>query len=221
MRYEDIHISDASIRQSFIQYMNQGNFVSALALLENNPQVTDRSTMAAVFNELRERVFGLENVYYTEVENYLSNLSVQMQDTVNNLNDMGQFDASVEYQERNVVIYNDNYYYCLQNPPVGTLPTNETFWLYLGLKGKNGLDGLTNVAFKGQYSSTATYQPNDIVYVEPNFYYAKVESTGQPIADTNYWGILFKADTPKILVQETQPSDTELEVNDFWFQILS
>ena len=221
MRYEDIHISDATIRQNFIQLMNLGSVASALKLLEDNPQLTDKSTMAAVFNELRERIFGLENVYYTEVEDYMSNLLVQMQDTVDDLVDMGEFDATVEYKERNLVYYNNEYYYCLQNPPVGTLPTNNLFWLYLGLRGTRGVDGITNMTFKGQYLETESYQPNDIVYSGLNFYYAKVASTGQPVTDESYWGVFIKTNAVKILVQAEAPTETQLETNDFWFQILN
>lgn len=221
MRYEDIHISDVSIRQNFINFINAGNFASALKLLEDNPQVTDKSTMAIVFNELRERVFGLENVYYTEVEDYMANLLVQMQDTVNDLNDMGEFDATVEYKERNLVHYDNNYYYCLQNPPVGTLPTNETFWLYLGLRGVRGRDGISNVTFKGQYSDTEQYNANDIVYLGLNFYYAKIPNSGQPVTNTEYWGLFLETNAIKILVQAETPGPTDMGANDFWFQILN
>lgn len=221
MRYEDIHISDATIRNDFIELYNLGSVASALKLLEDNPQVVDKSTMAAVFNELRERVFGLENVYYTEVEGYMANLLVKMQDTINDLNDCGEFDSTVEYKERNLVHYNGDYYFCLQDPPIGTLPTDELFWLHLGLRGRPGGDGISNVIFKGPYSETVQYETNDIVFVGLNFYYAKIPSLGQPVTNTAYWGLFLETNAIKILVQAETPGPTDMGANDFWFQILN
>lgn len=223
MRYEDIHISDSTVYSQFKQLMDLGSVASALQLLENNPQVVDKSTMAEVFNELRERVFGLENVYYTEVEDYMSNLLVQMQNNIDDFVVRGKYSPTEEYFERNFVFVGDVCYYCLQKPPVGTGPTDtggDTFWLRLGLGGLPGVDGITNIVFKGQYSETATYAKNDIVYSGKTFYYAKQASAGQPLGDNDYWGVFFTANAPYILVSETEPQEGQLSYPNFWFQIV-
>ena len=219
MRYEDIHLEDATLYHNFQQFVSLGNYASALQLLENS-QFDNKKVVAEVFNDLMERIYGTENIYYVETDQYMQQLIQNMQTAIDDLNYVGTYNNTVAYKERNFVEYNGNIYYCLQDTNAGTAPTNTSFWMLLGLKGKDGLDGLTNITFKGLYSATETYNTNDVVYVGRTFYYAKQSSTGQEIGENEYWGIFIIVKVPYILTQAELPEPDELISGDFYFQII-
>lgn len=219
MQFEDIHLSDVQLYALFRQYYTAGNYTAALNVLSSNPQLDLKAITADNMNELSERVYGMENVYYVEVEQYLANLLQSMQTDVNNLSNQNQYNATQQYYENNFVYYNNEVYFCIKEPPIGTDPTNTTYWLYLGLFGKDGLYGLTNLTFVGPWDTNTLYTTNQVVYVDYTFYWALQDNQGQdPTTESNeYWGVLFTVDFQKIIVSDSTPENSR--TNDFWFQI--
>lgn len=216
MQFQDIHISDTQLYNLFRQYFSVGNYTQALNILSQNSQLTNKIVNAEIINDLSERLSGFENEYYTEVEQYLSQLLADMQTEVDNLSNQNEYSATVQYRVKNFVYYNNEIYFCTLTPPVGTLPTNTQYWLYLGLKGKTGQNSLINMTFKGLYSDTTEYNTYDIVYQGNTFYYAIQGSTGQSLTDTTYWGVLFNASIQQVLASSTQPDI--INPKDFWWQ---
>lgn len=219
MQFEDIHLSDTQLYALFRQYYTAGNYSGALNILSQNPQLSLKAITADNLNELSERVYGLENVYYVEVEQYLSNLLQSMQADVNNLSNQNQYSATQQYYPKNFVYYNDEVYFCLQEPPIGTDPTNTTYWLYLGLLGTQGNIGLSNLSFVGQWNTNTVYTTNQVVYIGYTFYWALQDNQGQdPTTESSeYWGVLFTVDPQQIVTSVNVPENQN--VDDFWFQI--
>ena len=219
MQFEDIHLSDAQLYTLFRQYYKNGAYQEALNVLAQNPQLDLKAITADNLNELSERVYGMENVYYVEVEQYLANLLQSMQTDVNNLSNQNQYSATQQYYENNFVYYNDEVYFCIKEPPVGTDPTNTTYWLYLGLFGQNGKFGLSNLTFAGLWNTNTVYTTNQVVYIGYTFYWALQDNQGQdPTTESSeYWGVLFTVEPQQIVVDINQPINQN--TNDFWFQI--
>lgn len=219
MQFEDIHLSDAQLYTLFRQYYKNGAYQEALNILSQNPQLDLKAIIADNLNDLSERVYGMENVYYTEVEQYLANLLQSMQTDVNNLSNQNQYSATQQYYENNFVYYNDEIYFCIKEPPIGTDPTNTTYWLYLGLFGQNGLYGLSNLTFVGPWNTNAVYTTNQVVYIGYTFYWALQDNQGQdPTTESSeYWDVLFTVQPQQIVTDTNQPENQN--TNDFWFQI--
>lgn len=219
MQFEDIHLSDAQLYALFRQYYKNGAYQEALNILTQNPQLDLKAITADNLNDLSERVYGMENVYYVEVEQYLANLLQSMQTDVDNLSNQNQYSATQQYYPKNFVYYNNNVYFCIQEPPIGTDPTNTTYWLYLGLFGQNGLYGLSNLTFVGPWNTNTVYTTNQVVYIDYTFYWALQDNQGQdPTTESSeYWGILFTAEPQQIVADINQPENQN--PNDFWFQI--
>lgn len=219
MQFEDIHLSDTQLYALFRQYYKNGNYQEALNILTQNPQLDLKAITADNLNELSESVYGMENVYYVEVEQYLANLFQSMQIDVNNLSNQNQYNSTKQYYENNFVYYDNEVYFCIKEPPIGTLPTNTTYWLYLGLFGEKGKGGIQNLNFSGLWNNLFTYDTNDVVFVDNVFYWAKQANQNQnPINNENYWGVLFEVPLQKIVVSNIDPMD-EINANDFWWQI--
>lgn len=219
MKFEDIHLSDLQLYTLFRQYYKNGAYQEALNILSQNHQLNLKGILADHLNDFNERVYGMENVYYVEVEEYLTSLLQSMQIDVNNLSNQNQYNETKQYYENNFVYYNDEVYFCIKEPPIGTNPTNQEYWLYLGLFGKNGLYGLINLDFVGQWDANTVYTTNQVVYIDYTFYWALQDNQGQdPTIDSNeYWDVLFTAEVQKISTNLKQP--IEQNINDFWFQI--
>lgn len=220
MQFEDIHLSDTQLYALFRQYYTSGNYTAALNLLSQNPQLQLKAIIADNLNELNERVYGLENVYYVEVEDYLNNLLQSMQTKVNNLSNQNQFISTQQYYPMNFVYYNDEVYFCIQEPPIGIDPTNTEYWLHLGLFGDKGKGGLVNLTFVGEWDNLTQYNINDVVFVGDTFYWAEQSNQGQPPGEgtDGYWGILFVVPIQQVVVSTVDPSST-LNADDFWWQI--
>lgn len=216
MQFQDIHISDTQLYNLFQQYFSTGNYTQALNILSQNSQLINKIINAETINDLSERLSGFENEYYTEVEQYLSQLLTNMQTDVNNLSNQNEYSTTVQYQVKNFVYYNNEVYFCTTTPSIGTLPTNTQYWLYLGLKGKNGQNSLVNMNFKGLYSDTTNYNTYDIVYQDTIFYYAIQDNIGQPLTDTTYWGVLFETSSQQVITSSTVP--IVINPKDFWWQ---
>lgn len=219
MQFEDIHLSDTQLYALFRQYYKNGAYQEALNILSQNPQLDLKAIIADNLNDLNERVYGMENVYYVEVEQYLADLLQSMQTDVNNLSNQNQYSATQQYYENNFVYYNNEVYFCIKEPPIGTDPTNATYWLHLGLFGENGLYGLSNLTFVGTWNTNAVYTTNQVVYIGYTFYWALQDNQGQDPAteSSEYWGVLFTVDPQQIVASTNVPENQN--VGDFWFQI--
>ena len=219
MQFEHIQLSDAQLYTLFRQYYKNGAYQEALNILTQNPQLDLKAITADNLNDLSERVYGMENVYYVEVEQYLANLLQSMQTDVYNLSNQNQYSATQQYYPKNFVYYNNNVYFCIQEPPIGTDPTNTTYWLYLGLFGQNGLYGLSNLTFVGPWNTNTVYTTNQVVYIDYTFYWALQNNQGQdPTTESSeYWGVLFTVEPQQIVADINQPENQN--ANDFWFQI--
>ena len=215
--YQDIQIPDASLQQQLQQYWATGQYSQALSLLSTNAtQLQGKAFIADLINILSSGVLDLETRYNTAVPVFLSSLATQYSTLISNFISQGTWNASVQYTPFNFVVYNSEVYMCISQPPTGTVPTDTTYWLYLGLRGEQGAPGI-DVNMRYTWNSANTYNPNDLVVYGTNIYVALVQNTGvTPGSDSNTWGI-FVATTPgQINVGTAAPS--KYVQNTVWFQ---
>ena len=59
MKYQDMHLSDVDLNSQFKQYMANGQYDAALAILQNN-QLTDKTVIAAIFNYVTNRIIEVQ-----------------------------------------------------------------------------------------------------------------------------------------------------------------
>lgn len=217
IHYQDIQIPDVALYQQFQQYMSAGNYTAGLQLLaDNNIQLNGKAFVADVINTISQGVANLESRYNTGVTLFLANLTSQFNLLINNLIKKGTWNATLQYTPYNFVIYNQELYMCIQQPPIGTNPTNSTYWLYIGLRGATGAAGV-NVTLEYDWNSQTTYQVNDVVVYQNNLYAAVQNNTNvTPGTDPNTWTIFLSATPGEIFVSTTAPT---LPSDDtVWFQ---
>lgn len=215
--YQDIQIPDVSLQTQLQQYWSSGQYSQALSLLSTNAtQLQGKAFIADVINILSSGILALEADYNTAVPVYLSNLANQYFTLINNFISKEAWNNTATYTPFNFVVYNGEIYMCIANSAAGTLPTDTTYWLYLGLQGEQGAPGI-DVNMRYTWNSANTYNPNDLVVYGTNIYVALVQNTSvTPGTDDSTWGI-FLASTPgQIYVGTTAPAHPVQ--NTVWFE---
>lgn len=186
--YQDIQIPDYNLQQLFMQYYKQGQYQEALSLLAgNSAQLQGKAFIASTINTIISGLLTLEDYYNTGVTVFLSNLAAQYQQMVNNLKRAGNWNAALQYTPYNFVRYNDEIYMCIEQPPIGTLPTDDTYWLYLNIRGIDGEPGI-DVVMRYDWNGTDTYNINDLVVYNDTWWVALQQNTNVvPGEDANVW----------------------------------
>ena len=216
-RYQDIQIPDTTIRQQYKNYWTTGQYSQALSLLANNStQLQGKAFIADMLNILSSGILNLEERFNSGVPVFLSNLAMQYSTLINNFVNRSVWNEAVIYTPYNFVIYNDEIYMCIQQTIAGTLPTDSSYWLYLGLQGTKGEPGI-DVNMRYSWFSANTYNPNDLVVYGANIYVALVQNTNVvPGSDPNTWGIFITTTPGEIYVGMTAP--TKFIQNTVWFK---
>lgn len=219
LHYQDIQIPDVVLRQQFRQYMETGQYAEALAILSNNGnQLKGKAYIADTINKIISGVVNLQERYNTGVTVYLSDLAIQYNVLIDNLRKRGNWQSNIQYTPYNFVVYDENIYMCFQKPPLGTLPTDTTYWLFLGLRGSVGVPG-TNVSMRYDWNAGTPYELNDLVVYNGNIYCAKNANTNVVPTDLNTWVLFLATSEGKINVGVNPP---EKPVRDMvWFQTQS
>lgn len=217
LHYQDIQIPDVTLQQQFKQYVLGGQYNQALALLTTNEQqLQGKAYIANTINTIASGILDLESRFNNGVTLFLSDLATQYNDLIINMKKAGTWNANTQYVPYNFVIYNQQIYMCLIEPPIGILPTSSYYWLYLGLRGETGAPGV-NVTMQYDWNNGASYQPNDLVVYDNNIYVAlKTNSGVTPGTDETTW-LLFLVSVPgQIFIGTTAPQ--YYGQNTVWFQ---
>ena len=214
---QDIQTQDVSLKNSFVQLFESGQYSDALELLDNNQeQLKGKAFVSNLINLISSGILDLEQRYNNSVPVFLSNLSSEYFILIDNFIKKGTWNAAVQYQKFNFVVYNSEIYMCLQQPPIGTLPTDTGYWMYFGLLGIQGAPGV-DVSVKYAWNVSNTYFTNDIVTYNSNIYVAKKESTGiAPGTDESAWQIFIALTPGQIYVSPTEP-EKKIQ-NSVWFK---
>ena len=219
LRYQDIQLPDVNLRQQFQEYMATGQYNEAMVLLLTNQQLQGKAYIASAINTIINGVMDLEERYYNGTTVFLSNLAAQYNLLINNLKRSGTWNNSIQYTPYNFVIYNQEFYMCIVQPPIGTLPTDDNYWVYVGLRGNPGAPGV-DLIMQYEWEAGKTYNPNDLVTHDGDIYVALTQNTGlPPDLNPSTWLLFLKMDKGGITVGITPP---DLPSNNaMWFQTQS
>lgn len=216
LHYQDIQVPDVSLRERFRSFCLQGDFMSALELLTTNEaQLRGKAYIADTVNLICNGVLELESRFNDGVLIYLATLANQWQALINNMRKRGNWTVNDIYDKNNFVVYQDEVYMALQDIEAGILPTNDTYWLKMNLRGDEGANGL-NVVVKYAWNEYSTYSVNDLVTYGSNIYVCIKSNKGiKPDSDSTYWIPFIRIEMGKINIGTTPPN---VEVVDtIWF----
>lgn len=217
--YQDIQIPDVTLKNQLANYFATGQYQAGINLLnQNQEQLETKAYVANVINQLIFGITYLETAYSNGSTVFLSNLTTEFNNLIAQFLNRGQYLATTQYAQFNFVVYNEEIYMCLQDPPVGTNPTNTTYWLEVGLRGNQGYAG-TDVVMKYAWNQAINYETNDLVAYNGDLYVALRQNiNSNPAQNSDDWLLFVTVPKGKIHVGITAPSGDALVDNTVWFQ---
>lgn len=220
LKYQDIQIADIALRTQFESYMSVGNYSQALRLLsDNQSQLQGKAWIGDSINTLVNGIITLESLYNDNVIKFLSDLSETLQSLVDNYRNVGTWIVGNEYKELNFVAYDNEMYMALQDVPVNTPITDTNYWLYVGLRGEQGVAGV-NVRQQYDYSSGKAYNINDLVVYQGQIYVALKSNTNVLPTNSDTWLLYERVVKANIYVSNVAPTE-ELINGKIWFKTQS
>lgn len=220
LKYQDIQIADIALRTQFESYMSVGNYSQALRLLsDNQSQLQGKAWIGDSINTLVNGIITLESLYNDNVIKFLSDLSETLQSLVDNYRNVGTWIVGNEYKELNFVAYDNEMYMALQDVPANTPITDTNYWLYVGLRGEQGVAGV-NVRQQYNYSSGKAYNINDLVVYQGQIYVALKSNTNVLPTNSDTWLLYERVVKGNIYVSNVAPTE-ELINGKIWFKTQS
>lgn len=217
MEYQNIHLTDEILYQQFKDAYARGDYASALSLLSQGQLTTKRLDAQAV-NTISQFIKKEQRHLYTNVDELLEAYIERKEIGLQNYEYVGVYSSVIEYKANNVVEFEGDYYYLpIAYDKDNQLPPPESPWVKIGRKGKDGIDGIDNLTFKGEYDTSFSYSLNDVVYSDNTFYWAKQASLNVPLSNTQYWGILIQGQAQEMV---TSDSESGLADEDIWLEII-
>lgn len=220
LKYQDIQIADIALRTQFESYMSVGNYSQALRLLsDNQSQLQGKAWIGDSINTLVNGIITLESLYNDNVIKFLSDLSETLQSLVDNYRNVGTWIVGNEYKELNFVAYDNEMYMALQDVPANTPIIDTNYWLYVGLRGEQGVAGV-NVRQQYNYSSGKAYNINDLVVYQGQIYVALKSNTNVLPTNSDTWLLYERVVKANIYVSNVAPTE-ELINGKIWFKTQS
>ncbi len=180
-----------------------GNYTKAFEILKNT-QLNSKSFLSAVMEDVGKVLITVEQYYQNDFENALSLELDRFNNSINDFVDRNVWDKTLQYNIGNFVLYNQDIYVCIQQNQ-NKVPTDQNYWIYLGLKGEKGAYG-TGTTLKYQWNNIFDYSVNDVVYHKERLWVAIQNNTGEePSEQSKYWTIFVNVPKTKIFVSETEP----------------
>lgn len=223
MTFLNIVASDGPLIAQYQQAMEAGNTTLANQILTQIPQGTQKIITATDLNTLSQAMLAIERFFLTDIEPYVQNLQQSWLTTINQFSYKGVWQSGSSYVTNNLVSYTVSglnlVYIALSDIPVGTAPTNQTYWRVLTIQGQQGASG-EGLSYRQEWSSSTQYATNDAVTYDGALWMALQASQNRlPDANPQCWQLVINLGTTTYPIQDTVPSN--LQVDGLWFNTSS
>lgn len=145
-RMNDISVNELAAKQSFDNYISNGQFTEAAAVIQSNPNLAACLFNADKYNKLRDALIATQLTFVDNASNAIWHA----------MENKGEYNSSNTYYKHNIVHYNNNYYMAMGNNFTNILPTNSEYWITMTIKGDTGETG-TGLIPSGEWTNSNTY----------------------------------------------------------------
>lgn len=215
---DDMHLSSKELFNKFYIAMSNNDLSTAQSILNNNPELANQITNSENINELIRGVNERELQPKTDIDYFLDNLDSEFQKMIDNTIVKGLFDINTQYYAHNLVYYNNKGYYAKSIPPLGTLPTDVTYWDEYDIRGLQGYSGIA-LNLRYNWDSSISYDIGDVVIYQNKVWMALIQNINfAPNLNHYPWAlIMIPAEVKKTPIQKEIPID--YPENSIWYKI--
>lgn len=215
----NITASDGPLIAQYQAAMEAGNTVLANQILAQIPNATQKIIKATDLNKITQAILAVERFYKTDIEPYIQTQQESWLNTINRFSYQGVWASGTSYLQNNIVSYTNSglqlLFLATANPPLGTPPTNTSYWRVLTIQGQQGTSG-PGLTYMQEWNSSTTYNTNDAVTYGGGLWMALQPSTNvQPGTNDEFWKLVIPIITTTYPIQATQP--TAQSAGDLWF----
>ena len=222
-QFLDILASDGDLVKQYQIAMQNGDTATANAVLQQIPAYRQKLLTAQDLNKFIDAITATERFYKTDIIPYANEKQTEWKSIIDQFAYLGAYNAETQYKTNNYVSFIMNgveqLYIALSDPPIGTIPTNTTYWRILSLRGPKGLSG-NGLSFAGDWDSSTTYTVDDCVAYDNGLWHSISINTNQyPYDGSAYWELIYRGVVTIYPVSETAP--TTQQDGELWFKILT
>ena len=222
-QFLDILASDGDLVKQYQIAMQNGDMATANTVLQQIPAYRQKLLTAQDLNKFIDAIVATERFYKTDIIPYANEKQAEWQSIIDQFAYLGAYNAETQYKTNNYVSFIMNgveqLYIALSDPPVGTIPTNMTYWRVISLRGPKGLSG-NGLSFAGDWDNVTTYVVDDCVAYDNALWHSLQTNTNQtPYEGSAYWELLYRG-VPTIYPVSVNPPTVQQD-GELWFQILS
>lgn len=219
----DITVDDSVLLTEFQNAIRSGALSLANSILIQIENYDKKIVNASRLNEMRSAILSMEQFYGTDIEPYLDTKQIEWQGIIDRFSYQGDYNVATQYAINNIVKYSslglEKLYICTEIPPIGTLPTNTSYFRVFTIRGEKGASG-TGSTFDFEWDSGYPYNVNTIVVYENKWWNCSVANTNQTPSDgSSYWSLVLDVTQPNFPVQADEPIGQG--IGELWFQVLS
>lgn len=217
-KLEDINFEETRLKAEYYDNFLNGNILAAKKIINRNPMLKFKVLSEENLNVLINSIMELENNFKTNVTNVFDDLITKYQININELIYIEEYSSYIEYKINNFVLYEHEIYFCIKNTEQGILPTNETYWVKLGLRGDISPIN-TGLNYKGNWENWIVYDINDMIVYNNKIYVArKKNSSINPENNDEVWFLATEVDQKGIIVSKIEPPN--MRVGNIWMKIV-
>lgn len=218
----NITSTDAPIVKQYFEAVQASNFTLAQQLFNQIPNGSQKILTAQKLNLFSDCLASLERFYADDIETYVATKQIEWEGIIEEFSYQGVYDPATQYQLNNYVTYTTagitNLYIATVQPPIGTAPSNTSYWRVLTIRGIQGQSG-DGMSFMGGWSSAQPYTAMDCVTYDSALWGCLIANTNQtPYEGSTYWKLIFNGRVAIYPVSATQPAVQEDGA--LWFQIV-
>ena len=216
----NMSVEDGAAVTGYQRAMQAGNNTLARQYYSQITNANQKFIDATKMNTLMDTCVALQKFYKTDIEPYIQSQQTIWGNRINQFNYVGDYSASTLYAVNNFVTYTvdgvRNVYICVKVPPIGTAPTNTTYWRELSIQGLQGPSG-ENLSFRYTWDSGEVYYPEDVVVYDNVVWGCLVQNSNQtPQSGSTYWRSIYSPQ--QVVYPFSAQEPTNMQEGYLWFK---
>ena len=216
----NMSVEDGAAVTGYQQAMQAGNNTLARQYYSQITNANQKFIDATKMNTLMDTCVALQKFYKTDIEPYIQSQQTIWGNRINQFNYVGDYSASTLYAVNNFVTYTTSgvrdVYICIKVPPIGTAPTNTTYWRELSIQGLQGPSG-ENLSFRYAWDSGEVYYPEDVVVYDNVVWGCLVQNSNQtPQSGSTYWRSIYSPQ--QVVYPFSTQEPTNMQEGYLWFK---
>lgn len=175
----DVSSSVYSDWKQFNTYITNGQFANASTLLQSNTELQKCIIDGGYINQMSKTIEEVQDLFLNNIQKYIHETVIHK----------GEWNGATKYVKYNFVTHTVGNivqtYECLRDDtPIGTLPTNTTYWIPRVIRGDKGESGF-GLSPRGEWNGFTQYYQYDLVSCNNVLWTANYDNIGYFPNDTS------------------------------------